>query len=629
IVLDWIGNWEGDPGSGWSVAGVSNGTKDHTLVRKCDINQGNTDWNISAGTNEVDSEWIVLSQNDWTFLGSHELECSEPEAICTSFTGIEIFEVGDWINPEDTCDFGFCNSDGTFSGTIIDCMEDMGMPCEGGEWVLFEGDCCSTCVVSGCTDSEACNYNPIATLDDGTCGIIDDCGDCQIPYCYVVGGNVNYTSQSDCPGGELGNENVTLVDGIWVGNDSSDQYWLGSSWNPYWNQNCSSSPGCMDQNACNYWYAATEDDGSCVFANEGYDCDGNCLTDLDNCGVCNGDNSTCLGSQNIELLSGWNLWSTYINTGEEDIQSIFNEIVDDLVIVKDESGSVYWPQFALNTIGSLTIGEGYQVKMSALNTLVIEGDLVPFDYSIELDEGWGIIGYLHQDCFDAGDMMNPIVNDLSILKDQNGSVYWPSFGLNSIGNMCPGEGYQIKMSTATLFNYPISGGQRIGDIYTERPIHFDEPVNTGSNMIIGFPLYAWQSTLSIGDEIAAYDEKGRLIGSTVYEGNNLALTVWGDDMTTDTKDGLVEGEKIIFRLWNTLTSAEQVLNIKWQEGSEIYSTDAISVAGQIILGNELGADRQLVKITDVLGKEVNGNEKDVMLLYIYDDGSIERIFINE
>ena len=148
-------------------------------------------------------------------------------------------------------------------------------------------------------------------------------------------------------------------------------------------------------------------------------------------------------------------------------------------------------------------------------------------------------------------------------------------------------------------------------------------------MIIGFPQYAWESTLSIGDEIAAYDENGQLIGSTVYEGDHLALTVWGDDMTTDEKDGLVEGERIIFRLWNSTTSTEQVLDIKWEEGSGIYSTDGISVAGQIILGDELTSERQLVKITDLLGREVNGDEKDVMLLYIYDNGSIERVYIKE
>ena len=40
--------------------------------------------------------------------------------------------------------------------------------------------------------------------------------------------------------------------------------------------------------------------------------------------------------------------------------------------------------------------------------------------------------------------MNPIVNDLAILKDQNGSVYWPSFGLNSIGNMCQVKDIKLK-----------------------------------------------------------------------------------------------------------------------------------------------------------------------------------------
>ena len=37
-------------------------------------------------------------------------------------------------------------------------------------------------------------------------------------------------------------------------------------------------------------------------------------------------------------------------------------------------------------------------------------------------------------------MMSPVVNDLIIVKDEAGSVYWPMFGLNSIGNMCPGKG---------------------------------------------------------------------------------------------------------------------------------------------------------------------------------------------
>ncbi len=68
-VLDWLGNWDGDPGSGWDVAGVTDATKDHTLVRKSSITMGNTDWATSAGTTADNSEWIVLDQNDWSNLG--------------------------------------------------------------------------------------------------------------------------------------------------------------------------------------------------------------------------------------------------------------------------------------------------------------------------------------------------------------------------------------------------------------------------------------------------------------------------------------------------------------------------------------------------------------------------------
>lgn len=44
--------------------------------------------------------------------------------------------------------------------------------------------------------------------------------------------------------------------------------------------------GCMDEAACNYDSAAAADDGSCIYAETGYDCDGNCLEDSDGDGIC-------------------------------------------------------------------------------------------------------------------------------------------------------------------------------------------------------------------------------------------------------------------------------------------------------------------------------------------------------
>jgi hypothetical protein len=44
--------------------------------------------------------------------------------------------------------------------------------------------------------------------------------------------------------------------------------------------------GCTDMVACNYDALATDDDESCEYAQEFYDCDGNCLMDTDEDGVC-------------------------------------------------------------------------------------------------------------------------------------------------------------------------------------------------------------------------------------------------------------------------------------------------------------------------------------------------------
>ena len=47
-----------------------------------------------------------------------------------------------------------------------------------------------------------------------------------------------------------------------------------------------SGAGCTDETACNYDPEAGTDDGSCVYAETYYDCEGNCTTDTDGDGIC-------------------------------------------------------------------------------------------------------------------------------------------------------------------------------------------------------------------------------------------------------------------------------------------------------------------------------------------------------
>ena len=86
LLMDAVGEFGLDPGTGWDVAGVTNGTQDHTLVRTEFVYTGNDgDWAMSAGTNAFDSEWIVLDQNDWSDLGMHTFSgsCAASTGGCT------------------------------------------------------------------------------------------------------------------------------------------------------------------------------------------------------------------------------------------------------------------------------------------------------------------------------------------------------------------------------------------------------------------------------------------------------------------------------------------------------------------------------------------------------------------
>ena len=127
--------------------------------------------------------------------------------------------------------------------------------------------------IPGCTDATACNFNPQATTDDGSCDFAS-CSGCTDPTAC------NYNPDS-------------------ISDDGSCEF--------------TSCAGCTDATACNYVAGATIDDGSCEFTSCAgctdatacnYDAgatidDGSCLA-LDACGVCGGDNSTCSGCTDPE-----------------------------------------------------------------------------------------------------------------------------------------------------------------------------------------------------------------------------------------------------------------------------------------------------------------------------------------
>ena len=63
------------------------------------------------------------------------------------------------------------------------------------------------------------------------------------------------------------------------------------------------------------------------------------------------------------FVGGWNMFG-YPCSQEKDVVDAFSSIIDKVLIVKSNNGSVYMPEFGFNGIGFLEGGEGYQIKMS-------------------------------------------------------------------------------------------------------------------------------------------------------------------------------------------------------------------------------------------------------------------------
>ena len=180
--------------------------------------------------------------------------------------------------------------------------------------------------------------------------------------------------------------------------------------------------GCTNLLACNYNSNASVDDGSCVLPEEFYDCSGNCVSDIDGDGICDAleipgctddhyvqynplatdlDDSCELLWQDAYLLSeeqvqslsfnldtlteayqvllqspncdqiilidlelGWNMFGYTSPEFNVEINSIFDPYDQHILLMKDNNGAQYWPEFEFNGIGDFIPGEGYLIKVS-------------------------------------------------------------------------------------------------------------------------------------------------------------------------------------------------------------------------------------------------------------------------
>ena len=158
--------------------------------------------------------------------------------------------------------------------------------------------------------------------------------------------------------------------------------------------------------------------------------------------------SANLITQNVLLPEGWSIFSIYGLSADMNLEKILAPILEDVIMAKDNYGSVYLTEWDYNGVGNIAIGEAYQIKTSVETTLSLDLEYIqPESKPIDMNEGWNMIGYLRNIPAPADLILSELVEtgNLLIAKDHTGGVYLPSWGFNGIGNMESGRGYQVKL----------------------------------------------------------------------------------------------------------------------------------------------------------------------------------------
>jgi hypothetical protein len=182
---------------------------------------------------------------------------ADGDGVCDELEGC-MDETACNYDPNATIDSGMCAYAEAYYDCDGNCINDT------------DGDgLCDEFELLGCVDMEACNYDESATDDDGSCEYAIEYYDCL--------GNCIDDTDGDGVCDELEVLGCMDIEACNYDEAATD---VGSC-------DYDSCAGCMDENACNYDSDATIDDNeSCEYAEEFYDCAGICLNDVDDDGVC-------------------------------------------------------------------------------------------------------------------------------------------------------------------------------------------------------------------------------------------------------------------------------------------------------------------------------------------------------
>jgi len=268
-----------------------------------------------------------------------------------------------------------------------------------------------------------------------------------------------------------------------------------------------------------------------------------------------------LSIQIIPLIPGWSAISAFLTPNDPLLELVMQDvgIPGNLTIMLGGLG-IYWPAHNSNTIGNWNVYEGYKVKHTVADQLIIRGDKVN-NKNVLYTAGFHYIAVLSNELSPISQIFTDPENDVKYLFDlTSGKVYWPEGGItDDLLELVPGRGYLSFFNNDVSIDFPDYDGLKSSIINAplaefSGPWEYDR---TGNVHLVSIDNDA-AAALKDVSHIGAFDTNGQCIGSAElnHSKGNFLLTLFGDDETTTEKDGALEDEDILFKAYDPVKNLE-------------------------------------------------------------------------
>lgn len=124
-----------------------------------------------------------------------------------------------------------------------------------------------------------------------------------------------------------------------------------------------------------------------------------------------------------------------------------------ITIAKDSIGSIYWPSFNFNYLAAIHRYEAFQIHTTSAFTIKITakrnhkyvgGDLM-YGSEVRVGSGWSLMAWPVKHPLGVEELFAEVVSQIEVVKSNIGTAYYPEWNFNGIGDLIPGQGYQVKV----------------------------------------------------------------------------------------------------------------------------------------------------------------------------------------